>query len=62
MNVGRQVRDHASATHEVGLTNKGKNVTWIQGVKDKGYNVIDIGADKSGKSSTFYNMEKLKVY
>ena len=39
-----------------------ENVKWIQEVNEKGYNILDIGADKSGTSSTFYNMEKVKVY
>jgi RHS repeat-associated protein len=40
-----------------------ENVSWIQGVKKAGYNIIDIRVRLSGEStSTFYNMEKETVY
>lgn len=39
-----------------------ENTQWIQNVKKEGYNVIDIGADGSGKSSSFYNLEQQTIY
>lgn len=36
-----------------------ENMQWIEGVKKAGYNILDI---RGGSSSTFYNMEKEKVY
>jgi RHS repeat-associated protein len=39
-----------------------ENVEWIEQVKKKGYDILDIGPNKSGTSSTFYSMEKSKVY
>jgi RHS repeat-associated protein len=39
-----------------------ENQQWIDKVKKEGYDIIDIGADASGKASTFYSMEKKAVY
>lgn len=39
-----------------------ENSAWINKVKKEGYNVLDLGADKSGSSSTFYNMEQQTIY
>jgi RHS repeat-associated protein len=57
-NEGKQISDEVAKGTKIFKENE----TWIQGVKEKGYDIIDIGADGSGKSSTFYNMEQKIVY
>lgn len=39
-----------------------ENQTWINKMKKDGVTIMDIGADKTGTTSTFYEMEKKTVY
>lgn len=39
-----------------------ENQTWIQGVKNSGKNILDIGSDGRAVQSTFYQMEKQVIY
>lgn len=38
-----------------------ENQSWIQKIKDDGYNVIDLGVKEGAAPSTFYNMERKTV-